>query len=95
MDLGLTGKVAMVTGASRGLGRAMAKALAEEGMYVSICARTRETLNEAVAELTLTGSVPRPAIGMVGDVTKADVAQKWIDETAKQFGGIDVLVNNA
>jgi len=95
MDLGLTGKVAMVTGASRGLGRAMAHALADEGMYLSVCARTRDTLNEAVAALTQTGSVPRPAIGLVGDVTKPDDAQKWVDETVKRFGGIDVLVNNA
>ncbi len=95
MDLGLTGKVALVTGASRGLGRAMAKALAEEGMYVSICARTKETLDEAVAELTRSGNASPTAIGFVGDVTKADFAEKWIDETAKQFGGIDVLVNNA
>ena len=49
MDLGLTEKVAMVTGASRGLGRAMAHALADEGMIVSICARTERTLTEAVA----------------------------------------------
>ena len=55
MDLGLTGKVAMVTGASRGLGRAMAHALADEGMHVSVCARTRDALNEAVAALSKTG----------------------------------------
>src|ERR1700730_4067628 len=91
MDLGLTGKVAMVTGGSRGLGRAMAHALANEGMHVSICARTRDTLNEAVAALTKAG----PAIGFVGDITKRDDAQKWVDETLKKFGGIDVLINNA
>jgi 3-oxoacyl-[acyl-carrier protein] reductase len=91
MDLGLTGKVAMVTGASRGLGRAMAHALADEGMYVSVCARTRDALNEAVAALTKTG----PAVGYVGDVTNPTDAQRWVDETVKKFGGIDVLVNNA
>jgi 3-oxoacyl-[acyl-carrier protein] reductase len=91
MDLGLTGKVAMVTGASRGLGRAMAHALADEGMQVSICARTRDTLNEAVAALAKAGS----AMGFVGDVTKPGDAQRWVDETVKKFGGIDVLVNNA
>src|SRR5258708_37421484 len=95
MDLGLTGKVAMVTGASRGLGRAMAHALADEGMYLSVCARTQQTLTEAVAALTLTGSVPRPAMGFVGDMTKPEDAQRWVDETVKKFGGIDVLVNNA
>jgi 3-oxoacyl-[acyl-carrier protein] reductase len=95
MDLGLTGKVAMVTGASRGLGRAMAHALADEGMCVSVCARTQRTLTDAVAALTQTGSAPRPAMGLVGDVTKPDDAQRWVDETLKKFGGIDVLVNNA
>jgi 3-oxoacyl-[acyl-carrier protein] reductase len=91
MDLGLTGKVAMVSGASRGLGRAMARALADEGMHVSLCARTREVLNEAVAELSRPGS----AAGFVGDVTRPEDAQKWVDETVARFGGVDVLVNNA
>ncbi len=93
MDLGLTGKVAMVTGASRGLGRAMAHALADEGMHVSICARTRDPLNEAVAALTKMGT--GTAMGFAGDITQPANAQKWFDETAKKFGGIDVLVNNA
>jgi 3-oxoacyl-[acyl-carrier protein] reductase len=91
MDLGLTGKVAMVTGASRGLGLAMAHALADEGVQVSVCARTKDALNEAVAALAKTGS----AMGFVGDVTKPDDAQRWVDDTLKKFGGIDVLVNNA
>jgi 3-oxoacyl-[acyl-carrier protein] reductase len=91
MDLGLNGKVAMVTGASRGLGLAMAHALADEGMHVSVCARTKDVLNEAVAALTKAGS----AMGFVGDMTKPDDAQKWVDDTVKKFGGIDVLVNNA
>ena len=91
MDLGLTGKVAMVSGASRGLGRAMAHALADEGMHLSVCARTRDALNEAVAELSRPGS----AAGFVGDVTRPEDAQKWVDETVARFGGVDVLVNNA
>jgi len=91
MDLGLTGKVAMVSGASRGLGRAMAHALADEGMHLSVCARTRDALNEAVVELSRAGS----AIGVVGDLTKPEDAQKWVDETVAYFGGVDVLVNNA
>ena len=90
MDLGLTGKVAMVTGASRGIGRAIAHALADEGMYLSVCARTRDALNEAVAALTNAGS----PLGFVGDITEPENARKWIDETLKKFGGIDVLVNN-
>ncbi|HMD04965.1 MAG TPA: SDR family oxidoreductase [Candidatus Binatus sp.] len=91
MDLGLTGKVAMVSGASRGLGRAMAHALADEGMHLSICARTRDALNEAVVELSRAGS----AVGFVGDLTRPEDAQQWVDETVARFGGVDVLVNNA
>ena len=91
MDLGLTGKVAMVSGASRGLGRAMAHALADEGMHLSVCARTRDALNEAVVELSRAGS----AVGFVGDITRPEDAQKWVDETVARFGGVDVLVNNA
>ena len=91
MDLGLTGKVAMVSGASRGLGRAMAHALADEGMHLSVCARTRDALNEAVVELSRAGS----AVGFVGDITSPEDAQKWVDETVARFGGVDVLVNNA
>ncbi len=95
MDLGLQNKVALVTGASRGLGRAMAHALADEGMSVSICARTEQTLTEAVAAIAKSGSMARPAMGIVADITKLADAQKWIDESVKRFGGIDVLVNNA
>ncbi len=91
MDLGLTGKVAMVSGASRGLGRAMARALADEGMHLSVCARTRNALDEAVVELSRAGS----AAGFVGDLTRPEDAQKWVDETVARFGGVDVLVNNA
>jgi 3-oxoacyl-[acyl-carrier protein] reductase len=91
MDLGLTGKVAMVSGASRGLGRATAHALADEGMHLSVCARTRDALNEAVVELSRAGS----AAGFVGDLTRPEDAQQWVDETVARFGGVDVLVNNA
>src|ERR1700733_4039056 len=91
MDLGLTGKVAMVSGASRGLGRAMAHALADEGMHLSVCARTRDALNEAVVELSRAGS----AAGLVGDIPRPGDAEKGVDETVARFGGVDVLVNNA
>jgi len=95
MDLGLQGKVVLVTGASRGLGRAMAHTLAAEGMHVSICARTEPALSEAVAALNKAGSASRAAIGIVGDLTRPEDAQKWVEESVKRFGGIDVLVNNA
>jgi 3-oxoacyl-[acyl-carrier protein] reductase len=79
MDLGLSGKVAMITGASRGLGRAMAAALAAEGVRVSLCARGAETLDAAVAELK-----------GAGHQVMAEAA-----DTIKVFGGVDILVNNA
>jgi 3-oxoacyl-[acyl-carrier protein] reductase len=98
MDLGLKGKVALVTGGSRGLGRAMGEALAAEGVTVSICARDAQKVIAVGAELNNISSRSggRPATGhCVGDVTSAADMQKWIDHIAGAFGGIDVLVNNA
>lgn len=95
MDLGLQNKVALVSGGSRGLGLAMAHALVEEGMRVSICARTEGAVSEAVAALSKVGSASPAAIGMVADLTNPADAQKWVEESVRRFGGIDVLVNNA
>jgi 3-oxoacyl-[acyl-carrier protein] reductase len=94
MDLGLKGKVALVTGGSKGLGRAMAEALAAEGMFVSICARDAQKVTAVGVELGRFGAQSR--VGhCVGDVTNAADMQKWVDHIAGEFGGIDVLVNNA
>jgi 3-oxoacyl-[acyl-carrier protein] reductase len=97
MDLGLKGKVALVTGGSRGLGRAMAHALAEEGAAVSICARDAKRVAAVAAELQQASLLHggKGAAGIAGDVTSATDMQKWVDGIAAQFGGIDVLVNNA
>jgi 3-oxoacyl-[acyl-carrier protein] reductase len=92
MDLGLHGKVAMITGASRGLGRAMAQALAVEGVRLSLCARGAEALEQATAEF---GKVGAQVMAHPGDVNDAAAMQAWTDATVKQFGGIDILVNNA
>src|ERR1700752_5368578 len=92
MDLQLKGKVAMLTGASRGLGRAMAQALAAEGARLSICARGAEALDRVAAELKAAGG---QVIACTADVNDAEAMQAWTVATAKQFGGIDVLVNNA
>ena len=92
MDLGLSGKVAMVTGASRGLGRAMARALCEEGAQVSICARGADALKAAADELVALG---RHVIAEPADITDPAQARRWVENTAKHFGGIDILVNNA
>lgn len=92
MDLGLADKVAIVTGGSRGIGRAVALALAREGCSVAICARNREDLGRAVDELR-TANVT--AIGRVVDVAHADDLTAFIDETASELGRIDLLVANA
>lgn len=92
MDLGLKGKVAMITGASRGLGRAMAKALAEEGMRLSICARGADVLDQAASELKAAGA---EVLAQPRDVNDATQMGQWAEDTFKAFGGVDVLVNNA
>lgn len=91
MDLGLAGRVALVTAASKGLGRASAQALAEEGARLVICARGEEALEKARAELAAVTEV----VGVVGDVTRPDVPQKLVDTAVDRFGGLDVLVANA
>ncbi len=92
MDLGLKGKVAMVTGASRGLGRWMAQGLADEGVRLSICARGAEALNETARELEAAG---HEVLSEALDVTDAAQLQGWVERTRKRFGAIDILVNNA
>jgi 3-oxoacyl-[acyl-carrier protein] reductase len=92
MDLGLKGKVALVTGASRGIGRAIAMALAQEGARVSICARTREPLEQAAAELRAGGN---DVLSMPADVTDHAQALQWVRATAEHWGAIDILINNA
>lgn len=92
MDLGLKGKVAMITGASKGLGRGTAKALGEEGVKLSICARGEAALNDAAAEFRKLGF---DTFAMAADVTKAADMEKWVAETGARFGGVDILVNNA
>ncbi len=92
MDLGLKGKVAMVTGASRGLGRAMARALAQEGARLSICARGAEGLKTAAGELTALGY---DVFAEPADITDSAQARRWVENTVKHYGGVDILVNNA
>ena len=91
MDLGLTGKVAIVTGGSRGIGRSIALALAAEGCRVAICARTEEPLRATEAEL----AEHTEALGIVADVTRAADIERLVQETVDHFGRLDILVNNA
>ena len=92
MDLGLKGKVAIVTGGSRGLGFAAAAALAAEGANVLVCARGEDALKRAAASLQ-SGSGARVA-SVAADVSTEDGARKVIDSAAREFGRIDVVVNN-
>jgi 3-oxoacyl-[acyl-carrier protein] reductase len=91
MDLGLKGKAAVVTGASRGIGRAIALRLADEGAGVAICARGEPALRETEAELR-TRSVPVHAA--VCDVGNADALDGFLDAARAKLGRLDILVNN-
>lgn len=91
MDLGLTGRVAIVTGASRGIGRAVAAALAAEGMAVGVCARDLDRLEEVAAELRSAGG---QIVAIAGDVSKQEDVERLVARTVEAFGGVDVLVNN-
>ncbi|MGA8822604.1 MAG: SDR family NAD(P)-dependent oxidoreductase, partial [Pseudolabrys sp.] len=91
MQLGLGGKVAVVTGASRGIGKAVAQVLLEEGCAVAICSRNAAQLEAAVADLATKGRV----LGVPTDVTDENAVKKFIDVVLREFGRIDILVNNA
>jgi 3-oxoacyl-[acyl-carrier protein] reductase len=91
MDLGLKDKVAIVTGSSRGIGRAIALALAEEGCHVVLSARGEERLRQTEAEVRSKGV---RTLGVVADLTKGDDVDRLVADAAAAFGRIDVLVNN-
>jgi 3-oxoacyl-[acyl-carrier protein] reductase len=92
MDLDLRGKVAVVTGASRGIGKAIAQSLLNEGCAVAICGRNVERLNDAVRELSKGSAC---VIGVPADVTDEAAVGKFVGAALEAFGRIDILVNNA
>ncbi|HLI24455.1 MAG TPA: SDR family oxidoreductase, partial [Acidimicrobiales bacterium] len=92
MDLGLDGRRALVTGATKGIGRAVALELAREGVSVAICSRHVDDVNLTVAELEDTGVA---VYGAAADVTAAEDVSRFVDDAAAALGGIDIVVNNA
>jgi 3-oxoacyl-[acyl-carrier protein] reductase len=94
VDLGLTDKVAIVTGSSRGLGLASARALVAEGCRVCICARGEERLAEAAVEVEAAARRPSMIAAVQADVSTVDGVERVIERTLETFGRIDILVNN-
>src|SRR5215470_8916459 len=93
MDLGLKGKVALITGGSKGIGKATARLLAEEGAKVAICSRTKRELDAAAGELEK--STGGEIFTVAGDMTKPEDVKRIVDATIERFGRIDILINNA
>jgi dehydrogenase/reductase SDR family member 4 len=91
-DFSLAGKVAIVTGGSRGIGRSIAVALAEAGADVCVAARKPEALEESVNAVKATG---RKGIAVPTNVRDMDALQNLVNETKRQLGRIDILINNA
>jgi 3-oxoacyl-[acyl-carrier protein] reductase len=92
MDLQLKGKTAVVTGGTRGIGRAIAECFADEGANVAICARNAEQVAETVKALEAKGV---KAWGAVVDIADGPVLQAFVRDAAAKLGGLDVLVSNA
>lgn len=93
MELGLQGRVAIVTGGSKGIGYAAALGLAQEGARVAICARGRERLEQAAQEITT--RMGREVLPIVADLTQQADAERFVQTAAQHFGRIDILVNCA
>jgi NAD(P)-dependent dehydrogenase (short-subunit alcohol dehydrogenase family) len=87
----ISGKIAVVTGGTRGIGRAIAEKLLEEGAAVAFCGRKQESVDRAVAALGSKGIV----FGYPADITQAEQVGRFFEAVDKQLGGVDILVNNA
>jgi 3-oxoacyl-[acyl-carrier protein] reductase len=87
----IVGKIAVVTGGTRGIGRAIAERLLREGCKVAICGRRQDAVDRAVDEMQPLGTI----FGHAANVTQPTQVQRLFDTIAQQFGGVDILVNNA
>jgi NAD(P)-dependent dehydrogenase (short-subunit alcohol dehydrogenase family) len=93
MDLELAGKVAIVTGGSRGVGKAIALELAREGVDVVICGRSRDTLEASAKDVA--GATGRRIVAVPADTTNREAVEQMVKETVASLGRVDILVNNA
>lgn len=94
MELGLTGKVAIVTGGSRGLGLAAARAMIAEGAHVVICARGEAQLQKSAKEIQAAGASGARATGVAADVSTEAGVKRVVEAAVREFGRLDVVVNN-
>ncbi len=92
MDLGIAGKVAIVSASSKGIGKAIAIVLAKEGANITLCARGEEALNNTASEIK---KFRTRVLAIPADVSKFDDIKKVVDVTIGEFGRVDILVNNA
>ena len=93
MDLKLDGKTALVTGGSEGIGKGIALALAKEGVDVAICARRKEPLEQAAAEIAK--ATNRKIVAIPTDLSKDADTKAFIEHGQKALGRVDIMVNNA
>jgi 3-oxoacyl-[acyl-carrier protein] reductase len=94
VDLGLSGKRAIITGGTRGIGRAIAECLVREGCSVSICARNGEEVTSAVTKIQALAPQGTQVTGSVADVADTEGLAAWINATAENFDGLDIAVAN-
>jgi 3-oxoacyl-[acyl-carrier protein] reductase len=93
MDLGIKDRIALVCGASKGLGKAVALGLAKEGARLAICSRSKENISKAAAEIAEATGVE--VLGIPADLSKAEEARRFLKEALDYFGRLDILVTNA
>jgi 3-oxoacyl-[acyl-carrier protein] reductase len=93
MDLGMQGKKALVTGGSEGIGKAVTRALAREGVDVAICARRKEPLEQAAAEIAK--ATGRKIVPIAADMTRSADVERFVKDAHAALGRVDILINNA
>jgi NAD(P)-dependent dehydrogenase (short-subunit alcohol dehydrogenase family) len=93
MDLDLSGRTALVTGGSRGIGRAIARTLAGEGVRVAICARTADAVDSTARQIAAETGVQ--VVGITADTGSRDAVVRMVEYAAEELGSVDILVNNA